>query len=133
MQFLYAWDISKPANLAVAIHAFFTAQEKPRDYYTFAEELVNGVATKLADIDEVIRAYAQNWHFDRIAKVDLAILRLASYELLYRSDIPPVVSINEAIELSKAFSVPESKRFINGMLDKIKDQLTRPLREAVAP
>ena len=71
-------------------------------------------------VDAKIIQQAQNWTFERIAKVDLAILRLALYELLYRTDIPPIVSINEAIELGKIFSNPDSKRFINGLLDKVK-------------
>jgi N utilization substance protein B len=130
MQFLYSWDISRPENTAESLRSFFTTQEKERKFYSFSEELANGVIEKLSDIDEVIRTYAQNWQFHRIAKVDLAVLRLAIYELLFRPDIPPVVTINEAIELSKAYSVPESKRFINGILDKLKDQLHRPAREA---
>ena len=75
-------------------------------------------------------SHANNWKFERIAKVDLSILRLAIYELLYRNDIPPIVSINEAIDLSKVFSNPDSKRFINGILDKMKDRINRPLRKA---
>jgi N utilization substance protein B len=133
MQFLYGWEVSQPQNLSNAVYTFFTTQEKAREFYSFAEELANGVVEKIADVDEAIRTYAQNWQFHRIAKVDLSILRLAIYELLFRSDIPPVVTINEAIELSKTFSAPESRRFINGVLDKIKSQLSRPSREAVAP
>ncbi|MGB0259215.1 MAG: transcription antitermination factor NusB, partial [Coraliomargarita sp.] len=81
-------------------------------------------------IDDEIMSHASNWTFDRIAKVDLSILRLAIHELLHRTDIPPIVSINEAIDLSKTFSNPDSKRFINGILDKMKDKINRPLRKA---
>jgi N utilization substance protein B len=73
---------------------------------------------------------AQNWDFERIAKIDLAILRLAMFEMTQRRDIPPVVSINEAIDLSKQFSNADSKRFINGILDRLKDQLGRDARKA---
>jgi len=82
------------------------------------------------DIDARIRALAQNWEFDRIAKIDLAILRVAIFEMLYRRDIPPVVSINEAIDLSKEFSNADAKRFINGILDRLKDDLGRDARKA---
>jgi len=75
---------------------------------------------------------AQNWEFDRIAKIDLAILRIAMFEMLHRKDIPPVVSINEAIDISKQFSNADSKRFINGILDRLKDQLGRDSRKASA-
>ena len=72
-----------------------------------------------------IKALAHNWEFDRIARIDLAILRLAIFEMLHRKDIPPVVSINEAIDLSKQYSTADSKRFINGILDRMKDKLGR--------
>ena len=62
--------------------------------------------------------------------MDLAILRMACFELLYRSDIPPVVSINEAIDLGKEYSNKESRRFLNGILDRMSGELNRPLREA---
>ena len=77
-----------------------------------------------------IRGLAQNWEFDRIARIDLAILRLAIYEMIYRRDIPPVVSINEAIDLSKQFSNADAKRFINGILDRMKDRIGRDARKA---
>ena len=73
----------------------------------------------------------KNWYFNRIAKVDLSILRLAIFELNHRLDIPPIVSINEAIELSKILSNTDSKRFINGILAQLKAKLNRPLRTAV--
>ena len=83
-----------------------------------------------ADLDARIKALAQNWEFERIAKIDLAILRVAMFEMLHRKDIPPVVSINEAIDLSKQFSNADAKRFINGILDRLKEQLGRDARRA---
>ena len=130
IQFLYQWELNKPEELADAVCAFLEGREKPRDYYSFAEELIYGAIENMLEIDEQIQAHASNWKFERIAKVDLAILRLAINELLHRTDIPPIVSINEAIDLSKVFSNPDSKRFINGILDKMKDQINRPLRKA---
>jgi len=100
------------------------------DYYAFAEELVDAAVRHLDDIDAAIRELARNWSLHRIAKVDLAILRLAIAEMFYRPDIPPVVSINEAIELSKIFSAEESRRFINGILDRVCATLSRPARES---
>ena len=74
--------------------------------------------------------FAQNWAFERVAKVDLATLRLAIFELLRRTDIPPVVTINEAIDIAKVFSTEESKRFVNGILDRYKATLGRDPRKA---
>lgn len=130
VQFLYQWESNKPEVLADDICQFFENQEEDRAYYAFAEELCLGTIENVEAIDAHIAEHANNWTFDRIAKVDLAILRLAIYELLFRTDIPPIVSINEAIDLSKVFSTPDSKRFINGILDKMKGKITRPLRKA---
>jgi len=103
---------------------------KPR-VREFAQPLIDGMNAHLAEIDERIRRYAENYEFRRIAAVDRNVLRLAIYEMLFRDDIPPVVSINEAIELAKKFGGAESGRFVNGILDRMKDDLSRPLREAV--
>ena len=115
VQFLYQWESNKPEVLADDVCQFFENQEEDRAYYAFAEELALGTIENIEVIDGHINEHANNWTFERIAKVDLAILRLAIYELLYRTDIPPIVSINEAIDLSKVFSNPDSKRFINGI------------------
>ena len=82
------------------------------------------------EIDGKIREIANNWDFKRIAKIDLAILRLAIFELLFRKDIPPIVTINEAVDLSKLYSAEESRRFVNGILDRLHGQLDRPSRSA---
>jgi N utilization substance protein B len=132
LQYLFAWSINNPANLLEDLRTFFEGQEKPREHYSFGEELIHGVLEHVADIDGRIRGLAHNWEFERIAKIDLAILRLAMFEMIYRKDIPPVVSINEAIDLSKQFSNADAKRFINGILDRLKDQLGRDARKATA-
>jgi N utilization substance protein B len=130
VQFLYQWEMNKPEQLLDALRVFIETQENDRDYYQFGESLIHGVIENIDFIDQEIRRYAQNWAFDRIAKVDLSVLRLAIYELSFRKDIPPIVSINEAIDLGKTFSNEESKRFINGILDQVKGKIQRPLRKA---
>jgi N utilization substance protein B len=130
VQFLYIWSINPTDNLERDLAEFFSTKDQPRDYYAFGEELIHGTLEKLPDIDERIRGLAENWDFERIAKIDLAILRLSIFEMLFRKDIPPVVSINEAIDLSKMFSNMDAKRFINGILDRLKEQLDRPSRTA---
>ncbi len=99
----------------------------------FAQPLIDGMVAHLPEIDERIARYCDNYEFRRIAPVDRNVLRLAIFEMLYRDDIPPVVSINEAIELAKTFGGPDSGRFVNGILDRVKDDLSRPLREAAKP
>ncbi len=130
MQYLYSWSVNRPAVLAEDLRLFFEHLEKPRDYYAFAEELIHGAIEHSEEIDGHIRSLAHNWEFDRIARIDLAILRLAIFEMLHRKDIPPVVSINEAIDLSKQFSSADSKRFINGILDRMKEKTGRDARKA---
>lgn len=130
VQFLYMWEANPPKELDQELERFFEEQAHPLEYYSFAEELIRGAIEHVEEEDAVVREYARNWDFKRIARVDLAILRLAIYEMLFRKDIPPVVSINEAIDLSKAFSIPDAKRFINGILDQFKLKLDRPLRDA---
>jgi N utilization substance protein B len=130
VQYMYAWSLNTPKNLAQDLQVFFEDKEEPREQFAFGEELIHGAIEHGAEIDAKIRSLAQNWDFERIAKIDLAILRVAMFEMLYRKDIPPVVSINEAIDLSKQFSNTDAKRFINGILDKLKDQLGRDARKA---
>ncbi len=130
LQYLYSWSLNSPANLLEDLRYFFENQEKPREHYAFGEELIHGVIEHVADLDARIKGLAHNWDFDRIARIDLAILRVAMFEMIYRKDIPPVVSINEAIDLSKQFSNLDAKRFINGILDRFKDQVGRDARKA---
>jgi N utilization substance protein B len=129
LQYIYAWSINEPRNLAEDLIVFFENMEQPRAHYAYAEELIQGIILNQAEIDGIIKGLAQNWDFDRIAKIDLGILRLAIYEMKHRKDIPPVVSINEAIDLSKQFSNIDSKRFINGILDRYKGQVGRDSRK----
>ncbi|PYK56140.1 MAG: transcription antitermination factor NusB [Verrucomicrobia bacterium] len=97
----------------------------------FAQPLIEGMVAYLPEIDERIRRYCENYEFRRISAVDRNVLRLAIYEMLYRDDIPPVVSINEAIELAKMYGGGESGRFVNGILDRVRKDLDRPAREAI--
>jgi N utilization substance protein B len=131
LQYLYSWSLNQPGDIAEDLRLFFAhLEEHPRDYYAFAEELIHGTIEHLPEIDSHIKGLAHNWEFERIAKIDLGILRLAIFEMLHRKDIPPVVSINEAIDLSKQYSTTDSKRFINGVLDRMKDKLGRDARKS---
>lgn len=96
--------------------------EGPIDAYLI--ELVDGVLAQKANLDEQINLYLTDWSIDRIAKIDLTILRLAFYEVLFVdvNRVPNVVAVNEAIELSKGFSDDKSRHFISGVLAKLLDQ-----------
>ncbi len=94
----------------------------------FAEPLIRGTIEKRQSLDDEIMKHAKNWDLHRMAAVDRNILRLAIYEMLYRDDIPPVVSINEAVDIAKRFSTDDSGKFVNGILDKVKGELMRSAR-----
>ncbi|MBT5927426.1 MAG: transcription antitermination factor NusB [Verrucomicrobia bacterium] len=94
----------------------------------FAEDLIRGVLEKKDDLDLKLQKYLRNWDMARMAVVDRNVLRMAIYELYYREDIPPIVSLNEAIEIAKRFSTRESGKFVNGLLDRIRQDILRPAR-----
>ncbi|MFO7811506.1 MAG: transcription antitermination factor NusB [Pelovirga sp.] len=100
------------------------AQPVPEAVRLFTEKLVRGVLEQRPLIDERIKAVAHNWSLTRMAPVDLALLRLATYELQFLSDIPAAVTLNEAIEIAKRYGTKESPTFINGLLDKIAQKNT---------
>ena len=85
----------------------------------YISRILDGVLSHVAELDEKISAASVNWSLERIAKVDLTILRLATYEILYEDDVPGSVAINEAVELANRYSEPSSGRFINGVLGTI--------------
>jgi N utilization substance protein B len=152
VQFLFQYDLNKPENLEESLRQFWDSQraaalqeEKGRARWgetlelppptaeeaamrIFAEPLIRGTLDHLPELDTKIQQHAKNWELGRMAVVDRNILRLAVYEMLHRTDIPPVVSINEAVDIAKRFSTDESGRFVNGILDKVKGDLMRPAR-----
>ena len=101
----------------------------PPKTQVFAQEIVAGVQEHLAEIDERITRLAANYELNRIAAVDRNIIRVAIYEMLYCPDVPPVVSINEAIEIAKRYGSEDSGRFVNGILERVRHELPRPARE----
>ena len=130
IQFLYQVDSYKPSQIDEALAAFWKQNEIKPNVRDFANDLLKGALPKLPEVDAKIRTLADNWDFERLAMVDRNILRLAVYEMLFRPEIPPVVSINEAIEIAKKFSSAESGAFVNGLLDRVKKELLRPARQA---
>jgi N utilization substance protein B len=152
VQFLFQHDLNPPENLDRALNEFWDTQraaaiagekgpatwgqpvELPpptageAEMRLFADPLIRGTIEHRDAIDEHIKKHAKNWDFHRIATVDRNIMRLAIYEMLFREDIPPIVSINEAVDIAKKFSTQDSGKFVNGILDKIKGELMRPAR-----
>lgn len=130
VQFLYQVDTHQPAEVDKALEEFWRQNDAKQNVRDFANDLLRGTLEKKTEIDAKIASLADNWDFARLAVVDRNILRLALYEMLFRPEIPPVVSINEAIEIAKKFSTAESGKFVNGLLDRVKKDLLRPARHA---
>ncbi len=153
VQFLFQCEQNPPENLDLALDEFwntirlveFDKSSKSPTFgkqvelppptveemsvRSFADQLIRGVLQHKKECDDVIKKHLKNWDFDRVALIDRNILRLAAYEMLFREDIPPVVSINEAVDIAKKYSTEDSGKFVNGILDKIKADILRPSRE----
>jgi len=122
LQTLYQMDLTQD-KLDIALENFWLSQgsdDVDAEVKGFSDSIVKGVSQHREAIDERISKYATNWKLKRMAVVDRNILRMAAFELLYCQDIPPKVSINEAVNLAKKFSGIEAGKFVNGILDKIK-------------
>lgn len=154
VQFLFQHDLNPPEKLDQALDHFWQSQHPtiiagdkgPATWgeklelpppsadeaatRLFADPLIRGVLENRDRLDDEIKKFAKNWDLHRMAVVDRNILRLAIYEMLFRDDIPPVVSINEAVDIAKKFSTGDSGKFVNGILDKVRGQLMRPGRGA---
>ncbi|MFT4648806.1 MAG: transcription antitermination factor NusB [Glaciecola sp.] len=132
LQYLYQVDLLGESILD-EVDDFLREEETDRDTRSYAREMIVDTTKQRVEIDTEIKNVAQNWEIHRMAVIDRNVLRLATYELLFRDDIPPKVAINEAIELGKRFSTSNSGSFINGILDKIKNKRHGSQAAAVAP
>jgi len=121
-QALYAWDASG-VSAADLLTFSWLGDEKfaslDDELKTFAGLIVSGALENMAEVDKSIAAHLEHWSFERLKRVDVAILRMAVYSILYQSDIPAQITIDEAIEIAKEYGAEDSYRFINGVLDAI--------------
>jgi transcription antitermination protein NusB len=127
VQVLYQLDLNNTLTPGAALTHFeslYNPEGGPLDAFT--RRLVTGVAESLVQIDATIAKYTEHWRKDRMAAVDRNIVRLGVYELEHCDDIPATVSINEMVELAKAFGSENSPAFVNGILDRVKAALDRP-------
>jgi N utilization substance protein B len=137
VQFLYQVDLNEGVTATGGNPEFWglraSSDQKGASASTrvFTEQLVNGVRANQAAIDAQIVKFAANYELHRIAAVDRNILRVAIYEMLFSTEIAPVIVINEAIEIAKRFGSEKSGGFVNGILDRIKGELKRPAREGL--
>jgi transcription antitermination factor NusB len=119
LQILYQYELN-PAPLEEVMESFWEQNSNAtEEVRRFADALVLGSQKHVKELDEIIIRATENWELSRMAVIDRNILRFATYELLFLSEIPPKVTINEAVNLAKKFSQEESGKFVNGVLDKI--------------
>ena len=128
-RFIFQWEMNQTDDFHRDLNEFINRLGKDESFFSYAYELVDGIMEKIDIIDSMIKELVDNWEFSRIAKADLGLLRVAIYEIQYRLDVPPVVVIDEILEISKEFSSENSKKFLNGVLDKVVNQLPRPARK----
>lgn len=122
LQVLFQIDVSK-VDVHEAIELFWNNFEAPENVRDFSTQLIEGSRERLIEIDAFIKSCSDNWSLTRMSRVDRNILRLAVYELVYCKDIPPKVTLNEAIDLGKDFGSENSGSFINGILDALYTKL----------
>ncbi len=126
MQMLYQIQLTG-ATVKNVIDGFWQSQDISVQPCCFARQLVEGTMAHLEAIDALLQDTSKNWKLHRMPIVDLSILRYATYEMLYLTDVDPATTINEAIEIAKSYSTPDSPKFINGVLGNMKKTL-EPLK-----
>ncbi|MCM8805836.1 MAG: transcription antitermination factor NusB [Candidatus Omnitrophica bacterium] len=123
LEVCYQLDIQNLMCLKNADQVFEDMQVNDSSVLSRAKKIVTGVITNLSLIDELIKKHSKNWDISRMVYIDRNILRIAVYEMLFMPDVPDIVAINEAIEISKIYSSSESGKFINGLLDSIRKEI----------
>ncbi len=118
LQILYQIDITGDPVESV-LNQYWQSKNRNPEVIEFANEIIRGTIEHLSEIDAIISQYSENWEIGNMPIIDRNILRFAIYEILYMDDIPPKVTIDEAVELANNFGAPNSGKFINGVLDKI--------------
>ena len=119
MQMLYQIQLTE-TPVQTVIDGFSQRQDTSVELCCFARQLVEGTVAHLESIDTLLQDTSKNWKLHRMPIVDLSILRCATYEMLYLTDVDSATTINEAVEIAKSYSTPDSPKFINGVLDNIR-------------
>jgi N utilization substance protein B len=125
LQMLFGIDGAEEADADSTIRGFwreFTADPEGREY---ADDLVRGVVSRFSRVDDLIRLSSTNWRLERMARVDRNLLRMAAFELLEMQAVPRAVILDEAVELAKLFGSEDSGAFVNGVLDRIAEEVGR--------
>ena len=125
LQMLFAIDGARGVDVESVIRAYWREFDFDPVGREYADSIVRGTVTHLVRTDEMIRLASTNWRLERMARVDRNVLRLATYELLEQCDVPRAVVLDEAVELAKLFGSEDSGAFVNGVLDRVAEELGR--------
>jgi transcription antitermination protein NusB len=124
LQALYAYELSQEPIEMIIENIAGDLQKQPESF-AFARQLILKVIDCNKELDDLIRQRVEHWEFNRLAIIDRIILRMSICELLHFEDIPPKVTMNEAIEIARAYSTDKSDKFVNGVLDSILEDLKK--------
>ena len=122
-QALYSWDVNNIPLEELLEFAWVDEQTQEKlgeDNLSFSRMLISGTIENIEKIDEIIKSHLTNWDFSRLNKVDLAVLRISVYPLIFQHDMPSTIIIDEAVDISKEYGSDDSFKFINAILDSIK-------------
>lgn len=128
LQMLFALEAGAAPKERV-IAAYWRETPGDPEGRAYADEVVRGVADELVSVDDAIKKASTNWRIERMARVDRNVLRLGAWELTHKADVPRAVILDEAVELAKRFGSEESGAFVNGVLDRIANDLNRVDRD----
>jgi len=122
LKILYRLDFLKGDKVEEIIEEEIRGKSLDREYI---EEVIKGILNRKSEIDEEINRFSKRWKIEKMNPVDRNILRIGCYEIIFKGDIPPKVSINEAVELAKKYGSEKSAAFVNGILDKLAKELQK--------
>jgi N utilization substance protein B len=120
LQMLYQREVTGESVDYILTHGTYSSEDGDPDEYS--QELARGVEASIAELDQVLGTTSEHWSVGRMPLVDRNILRIATYELMHCSEVPPSVAINEAVELAKVYGGDDSSKFVNGVLGRIAEQ-----------
>ena len=125
-QALYCWESNRTPIEELTAFTWLDNDKLEKldpDMAAFSRTLIAGTIENIKAVDKMIRSHLQNWDFTRLNRVDLAVLRISVYVLMFQRDMSPIIVINEAIGISKEFGTDDSYRFVNGVLDSIRKSI----------
>ena len=123
LKILYMADMRGEKSSSLIDEYYLVNSNVEEEVKKFTEKIVKGVFENIKEIDKKISSAILNWDFNRLCLIDRNILRIGTYEIIFVDDIPPVVSINEALEIAKKYGTDDSPKFINGVLHRIKEEV----------